>query len=311
MEPIQTSLKKWMNEKEDFQMRHAKLKTEVLSNPDIKSFLKENPEIDSKEIDKRLNKLYEYTTQSVKCENCDSLAGCSNILKGYSPLLRFENDEIHVAYEKCPNRIQSESQEKEENLVQSLYMPKEVLKASMNEVDRTDKRRLEAVIAAEVFLEKAEKEIPKKGLFLSGPFGVGKTYLLGAIAQRLQELNYSSTLIYMPELVREINEAIKNQSVEEKVAYYKRADVLMLDDIGAETQSAWFRDDILGSILQYRMMEEKPVFFTSNYTMSQLEERLAETTRGGIERVKAGRIMERIKQVSEEVHMSGENYRDK
>src|SRR5699024_12021798 len=76
------------------------------------------------------------------------------------------------------------------------------------------------------------------------------------------------------------------------------ADVLMLDDIGAETQSAWFRDDILGSILQYRMMEQLPVFFTSNYTMDQLETILSTTSKGGIEEVKAGRIMERIKQVS-------------
>src|SRR5699024_11987745 len=93
------------------------------------------------------------------------------------------------------------------------------------------------------------------------------------------------------EFVREIREAIKDQLVEEKVDVFKHADVLMLDVIGAETQSAWFRDDILGSILQYRMMEQLPVFFTSNYTMKQLEERLAETTRGGIEQVKAGRIM--------------------
>src|SRR5699024_11011973 len=98
-------------------------------------------------------------------------------------------------------------------------------------------------------------------------------------------LNISSTLNYMPELVRDISEAIKDQSVEEKVDVFKHAVDLMLDDIGAENQSAWFRGDILGSILQYRMMDQLPLFFTSNYTMKQLEDRLAETTRGGIEQV--------------------------
>ena len=90
---------------------------------------------------------------------------------------------------------------------------------------------------------------------------------------------------------------------------FKQADVLMLDDIGAETLSAWFRDEVLGAILQYRMMEQLPVFFTSNYTMDQLEEILATTTKGDVERVKAGRIMERIKQVSTEVFVSGSNRR--
>src|SRR5690625_6268764 len=81
----------------------------------------------------------------------------------------------------------------------------------------------------------------------------------------------------------------------------------MIDDIGAETQSAWFRDEVLGSILQYRMMEKLPVFFTSNYSLEQLEKQLSKTTRGGVEKVKAGRIMERIRQVSKEVSLFGDN----
>src|SRR5699024_8861089 len=137
---------------------------------------------------------------------------------------------------------------------------------------------------------------PKRGLFLSGPFGVGKTYFIGAIANKLQEYNISSTLIYMPEFVREMREAIKDDSVQEKIDLFKETDVLILDDIGAETFSAWFRDEVLGAILQYRMMENLPVFFTSNYTMKQLEDVLSTSTRGGVERVKAGRIMERVKQ---------------
>ena len=311
MKPIQTSLKKWMNENKDFKSRHLQLKSDVLSHPKITQFMKEHPQITDEEIEKRLNKLYEFTTQSVQCEKCSTFGNCKNILKGYSPILRFENEEIHVAYEKCKKRIEHESMQKEQKLIQSLYMPREIMNASVDDLHKNDNRRIAAIVATEAFLEKAVHELPKKGFFFSGPFGVGKTYLLGAIANKLQELNISSTLIYMPEFVREIREAIKDDSVEEKVEVFKHADVLMLDDIGAETQSAWFRDEILGSILQYRMMEQLPVFFTSNYTMKQLEERLAETTRGGVEKVKAGRIMERVKQVSTEVVMSGDNYRNK
>lgn len=40
----------------------------------------------------------------------------------------------------------------------------------------------------------------------------------------------------------------------------KMQTVLILDDIGAEFLSSWFRDEILGAILQYRMMERLPVF---------------------------------------------------
>src|SRR5690625_3378242 len=113
----------------------------------------------------------------------------------------------------------------------------------------------------------------------------------------------------MPEFVHQMREAIKNNTVQEQMDKFKYSDVLMFDDIGAETLSAWFRDEILGSILQYRMMENLPVFFTSNYNFEQLEQHLALTSKGGIEKVKAGRIMERIQQVSKEVPLIGENLR--
>src|SRR5699024_4019588 len=104
-------------------------------------------------------------------------------------------------------------------------------------------------------------------------------------------------------------DAIRDNNVQEKIDAFKNADVLMLDDIGAETFWAWFRDEVLGSILQYRMMERLPMFFTSNYKMEQLEEILASSTKGTVEKLKVCRIMERIRQVSKEVVLSEYNLR--
>lgn len=309
MKPIQTSLKRWINDNDSFKQRHEAMKREILSHPDIANFLESHPEITDKEIDKRLNKLYEYTTQSVHCSTCKNYEQCTNLVKGYSPNLEFLNGEIHISYEKCRHHITYEQMEEKQQLIKSIYMPKEILQARMANL-YPDHHRAKVVRAADAFIHKAKEQLPEKGLFLTGPFGVGKTYLLGAIANELQKLHISSTLIYMPEFVREIREAIKNNTVQEKINVFKQADVLMLDDIGAETLSAWFRDEVLGSILQFRMMERLPVFFTSNYTMKQLEQILATSTKNGVEEVKAGRIMERIKQVSHELKVDGKNRRE-
>src|SRR5699024_11919633 len=67
------------------------------------------------------------------------------------------------------------------------------------------------------FLNAAEEKLPERGIFFSGPFGVGKTYLLGVIANRLKQFNISSMLIYMPEFVREMNASIKDNTVQQKV----------------------------------------------------------------------------------------------
>ena len=50
----------------------------------------------------------------------------------------------------------------------------------------------------------------------------------------------------------------------------KKTEVLVLDDIGAESNNDWIRDNILQVILQYRMQENLPTFFTSNLTMLEL-----------------------------------------
>lgn len=85
----------------------------------------------------------------------------------------------------------------------------------------------------------------------------------------------------------------------------------MLDDIGADSMSSWIRDDVLGVVLQHRMQEQLPTFFSSNFSMKQLEEEhLRITQRGEDEPLKAKRIMERIRYLSKEVNMIGQNRRN-
>ncbi|GAA0429404.1 primosomal protein DnaI [Lentibacillus halophilus] len=309
MKPVQSELKKWMQQNKNFKENYQRVREEVLNNPEIQTFLSQNSQLTQQAVDKHLIKLHEYKTQSKQCDKCASFGQCVNMLQGYSPVLQAENGDINLVYEKCHNRIDMEKQWEQQRLIQSLYMPKEILNATISDIDH-DAERGEGIRQLLLFLNKISDELPAKGIYFHGAFGVGKTYMMGALANALKEYNLSSMLIYMPELVREMKSSIKDDSINEKISYFKEADVLMLDDIGAETQSPWFRDEILGSILQYRMMENKPVFFTSNYSLSQLEQQMETTNRGGNETVKAGRIIERIKQVSMDVKLAGKNRRD-
>lgn len=61
-------------------------------------------------------------------------------------------------------------------------------------------------------------------------------------------------------------------------------------------------------ILQYRMLEELPTFFTSNYSFKDLEAKLG-NIRGSDETWQAKRVMERIRYLAKEVHLEGENRR--
>ena len=97
------------------------------------------------------------------------------------------------------------------------------------------------------------------------------------------------------------------KSLQDKLAKYK---VLAIDDLGAEGVTSWSRDEILGSLLQYRMQEGLPTFITSNLNLKELEDHLSITTSNKSEKVKAKRIIERVKQLTVDIEMLGENKRN-
>ena len=95
---------------------------------------------------------------------------------------------------------------------------------------------------------------------------------------------------------------------EEQIDQIKQSEILVLDDIGAEQQSPWIRDDVLQVILQYRMQENLLTFFTSNLDVKGLEEHFA-ASRSGDETWQAKRVMERIRYLAREIHLQGDNRR--
>ena len=61
--------------------------------------------------------------------------------------------------------------------------------------------------------------------------------------------------------------AINTGQVKEMLDQVKKAEILILDDIGAEQMSPWVRDEVLQVILQHRMQEILPTFFTSKFQL--------------------------------------------
>jgi primosomal protein DnaI len=308
MEKINQTLKRLASQG-NFQKRYEEMRRATLENPDIIEFIGKNQDVLTKEIiDKSLGKLYEYTNQSKECEKCESLDGCINMMKGFHPELVLSRNFIDVRYERCPRKIRYDEKRKNESLIKSLYVPKDILNATIDEFIHDDER-IEAFSHALAFINNFKQGIPTKGLFFYGEFGVGKSYLLGAVANKLAQKQISSMIVYVPELLREMKSSIADSSLNAKIEALKKEPILMLDDIGAESMSSWTRDEVLGPILQFRMLESLPTFFTSNFNFDQLEHHLTYSQRGEEEKMKARRIMERIRSLSVPVRVDGPNRR--
>lgn len=311
MQRISDALKRLSNNTQ-FDQRYEHLKNEILNDEQIRFFLNENSSRVTKEmIEKSLMKLYEFSSQSKNCGKCPSLDGCINMMQGYHPKLVINGNTIDLNYEVCPRKAVYDEKKKQEKLIQSLYVPKDILSASLDDFYQTDYSagRMEAIEKATTFVEDYIPGKKQKGLYLHGSFGVGKTYLLGAIANELAKNRISSLIVYVPDFLREIKASISDNTLNDKIEMTKKAPVLMLDDFGAESMSSWARDEVIGPILQFRMLENLPTFFTSNFDFEGLQNHLTFSQRGEKEEVKAARIMERIKYLAEPLQLTGENRR--
>ena len=281
-----------------------------LKDDDVQLFLRENKDrLSHQEILKGASKLYEFVDLKQKIAE-----GKEVFAPGYSPQLTISDHHIEVTYVPTKKLIEERRLREINNRINIVNLPKSIRKATLENYYRDDDGRMIALKKAIEFVANYTEtpNIFHKGLYLSGSFGVGKTYLLGAIANKLAEKGIKVTLVHMPSFAVEIKNSIGKNTTMEKVDALKKAPVLMMDDIGADQLSSWFRDDVLGVILQYRMQEELPTFFSSNIALDDLEEfYLTQNTRGELEPLKAKRIMERIRFLVDEVVINGENRRNK
>ena len=221
------------------------------------------------------------------------------------------NKRIEVSYEATPEHLAERANEELKSRIRSVYMPKDIKEATFEGFDVT-KPRERAFERSLKFVEDYIQNPDRfhKGLYLYGAFGVGKTYLLGAIAHELSMYGYPSTIVHYPTFATEMRSSVGNQTTGEKLEAYKSTPILMLDDIGAEYSTDWMRDDVLGVILQSRMQNELPTLFSSNLTMNEFEEHITFNNKGEANPLKAKRIMERVKFLSDEISVSGINRRN-
>ncbi|WP_261810431.1 primosomal protein DnaI [Levilactobacillus humaensis] len=306
MEDLSKTMQKLMNQRH-LNDNYRQLMSKATNDPEVKKFLQNHKgELAEDVLTRSAAKLYEFVTERAKVAN-----GGETFAAGYEPQLIVSNHLIDVAYVPTAQTQERQAQQQLRQRVKSIAMPKSIREATLANFDQDDDRA-EALMAALDFIDAYEAN-PKRrhqALYLAGSFGVGKTYLLAAVAHQLATDGFATTLVHFPSFAVEMKNAIAQNGVADKLESLKKAPVLMIDDIGADAMSAWVRDDILGVILEYRMQEELPTFFSSNFSMAQLEkEHLRISTRGDDEPLKAQRLMQRIRFLAREITMVGVNRR--
>lgn len=246
------------------------------------------------------------------CKNCKGLAGCKNTISGYCYLPVLNDGRLSFSYVSCKYKNKYIKDTKYQKNVTSIDIPREIRNAKIKDIYTDDKNRTDVIKWILKYIRDYKTGDIGKGLFLHGNFGCGKTYLIAALFNELAKMGTKSVIVYWPEYLRSLKDSFQSSANDEfknKFNEVKYSKLLLIDDLGAEGVTSWSRDEVLGTILQYRMQEGLPTFITSNLNIKELEDHLSITTNNKSEKVKAVRIIERIKQLTQDTEMIGENNR--
>lgn len=144
------------------------------------------------------------------------------------------------------------------------------------------------------------RENPKKGLYIHGDVGTGKTFMAYGVAHRAQQKGMIARVYNFSELLRVIRESYgKHYQEYHDNPVYDIQDfdgLLIIDDLGAEKVSDWSQEMLYG-IINRRYEEKLITIITSNLNIADLAERVGE------------RIVSRIVEMCSIVEIKGEDKR--
>ncbi len=296
-------------EKLNYQAKDDVLKksfNQALKNEEFRSFV-EKLHVPVETLMKYTSLLEESALEYNHCKNCKNLLACQNKVPGYAYLPEIKKQKLVFSYQAC--KYQNKHL-KEMSYLKNIYtfsLPEAIKEAKMKNIYKKDASRFPVITWLSKFIDEYPNN--KKGLYLHGSFGSGKTYLISAAFNELAKRGVKSAIVFWPEFLNELKGTFNSYNNEyiELMNKIKDAPLLLIDDLGAENLTAWARDDVLCQVLQHRMDNHLITFITTNYELENLENHLS---LNGKDSLKAKRIIERVKQLTVPMELTSKNLRN-
>jgi DNA replication protein DnaC len=236
------------------------------------------------------------------CTICKNWEDCPNSFQGYHLMLDYENGLLYTnSIKKCQRSEQREKQLKIKRLLESSRLPELYKDRTFESFETTN-----ATGDTRKAFEMAKKYCAEGGkgiVFAGSNTGVGKTHLAAAIMNYKLAEGVETIFCTVPELFADIRRVIKTQAeTSELMELVKNAELLILDDLGAERDTEWTFEQLF-VILNARLVKKKDTIITTNY---QKPSDLIEKLGGGIT---GQRIVSRIREMCDWAIVTGNDYR--
>ncbi len=260
-----------------------------------------------RDIERNLIALANYCEKTAYCrEVCKSLDMCKNPDKGYGCYL---DENLYEELVPCRFKKKADSLIAHKNNYLLCDLSENSLTNDLDNIDLSNetKEYKEVYRWAKMWLDEYQDQ--DKGLYFFGPLGTGKSYLASCLTNALAKKGKKVAFVNFPRLCTDLRNNYNTEDyLDNTLRKLRTAYLLVLDDIGAENMTNFIRDDVLFTVLDYRMEHGKKTVFTSNCSIEMLQRRLASTSNSSDD-VKADRIIERIKALTDTVPVGGASRR--
>ena len=199
---------------------------EALKNADYKALIK-RVKISEEDAKKNTIKLYDSLEELSHCKTCERLFDCQNKVSGYVYFPEIKEGSLRFTYLPCKYQKQAmralESKKTNQNILNN---------ARIKDIKIT-KNRANIIKWIKEYYDNYNPYKTTKGLYLHGNFGTGKTFLVAALLNELEnKYKVRTEIVYVPEMLRKLKENLN--LVGDKIYDLENVDILLLDDIGAE-----------------------------------------------------------------------------
>ena len=134
---------------------------------------------------------------------------------------------------------------------------------------------LNALNVSKSFVENWNKLKDKScGIFYYGDCGTGKTELTVCVGNALMQQMVRVIFTSFVEILKQLLQNFKDNEIgqAEFIGNLVNCDLLVLDDLGSENLSDWAKSKIY-DVINGRYNSNKPTLFSSNYSLSELEQK--------------------------------------
>ncbi len=252
------------------------------------------------------NMIYDAMQSNRNCSFCSGLDNCKSNPSGMQYIIEVGmGSKIYPSYRMCCYKMAEVSMQRINRLMRSSRLPDHFKTKTFANYRRQENG--EAYMAA----MRVANEQNGKGLLMYGPPGTGKTHLAAAIANDRLSKGNEVVFATVPELMADIRAVIgKNENTSELMELVKTAELLILDDMGAERMTLWVAEQLF-SIINARLLNCKQTVVTTNYDPSELIVRMAVRDRSGNieDDIPGRRIVSRLMEMCQKVKIDGKDQR--